>query len=199
MYHITEVIPGEEFDSAVAIEQINANPNIKPIAKQMRIDKINSYHNPVAPPPNLEMFSNRLEQITDMRHLLHNEFGDPVAIIHIKTNYHLYHDFNPEQEALYKSDYATDGYYPHDHGLFYNESGSTDHNGFCTHRWHSVPMAIRDCLSQILYWMKFEELSGIDLKHHLKSVGLNNANEMLYDIIHTHKDELMEAYKFIAF
>ena len=194
MVYVKEVTQAENFNPAEVIKDIMDSTHGKPNpTMRKKIDNIISHTEPVAPPANLKLFSNRIEEVNDMRHFLYNKFSNPVSIIHIESGY-LYSDFNDEQEKLYKSDNVSDGRFPHDPGLFYAENSR---DGDDTHEWVSVPNMIEHCLSVLLYWMKFAELTGINLDDYL--VGLNGHYKMLYNIIKDHKEELMQNYDIIAF
>lgn len=150
---------------------------------------IKTHVNPVAPPPNMKLFSERIEEVNDMRHFMYNLYAGPISIINIDSGY-LWWDLNAEQTELYKMD-KTDGVYPHDPGLF---CARTLDDGTKRHHWDSVPNVIEYALHTILYWMKFAELTGIkpDMRH------LNGSAKEMYQYIQDHKEDLMRGYDIIA-
>ena len=190
MIYVEEVCKADEFNPDIAICHMKTNVN-RPLTKyeESICDSIKSHQNPVAPPSNMKLFSERLEEVDDMRHFMFNRYAGPVKIISIDSGY-LWSGLNTEQTELYKMD-NNDGVYPHDPGLFWarNMEGRGD-----KHHWESVPNQIEDALYTILYWMKFTELTGIkpNMSH------LNGSAKLMYEYIQDHKEELMRGYTIIA-
>lgn len=190
MVRINKVAKAEEFNPKNVLNDIKINPDH---ITRRNVNRIMHYPDPIAPPANMKLFSHRIEEVNDMRHFLHNKYTEPVSIIHIEPECdYLYNHFDENQMRLYHSDYVSDGFFPHDPGLFYAEN-----NNDGTHDWKSVPNAIMNCLSELLYWMKFTELTGIDPADYF--CGLDGADKRLYEIIQDHKDELLEMVEMITF
>lgn len=191
MVYVREVFKADDFNPEEAISDMMAKSSNGMPDEEM-IDEIRSHQNPIAPPPNMKLFSERIEEVGDMRHFLYNRLGGPINIINIDSGY-LWNDLDEEQTKLYKSDNTRYGtYYPHDPGLFYARNCSDTVDDM--HDWVSVPGEITEALHCILYWMKFAELTGIepDMRN------LSGSAKTMYQYINDHKDELMRGYDIIA-
>lgn len=197
--YVTKVGKANDFNPEKAISDITSksiNQSFDWARDQIdqRVNMIVSHTNPVAPPECMKLFSGKLEEVTDMRHFLYNKGAGPIGIIYIHpdTGY-LYSHFNNEQTTLYESDNAKYGLIPRYPGLYhasYIDSECSD-----IHEWNSVTNEITMCLSKILYWIKFSELTGIDLD----LSNLNGPMKLMCDMIMNHKDEFMKNYHMIPF
>lgn len=197
--YVTKVGKASDFNPEKAISDITSNAINQSFdwardRMDQKINAIMSHANPVAPPQCMKLFSGKLEEVTDMRHFLYNKGAGPIGIIYIHPDAgYLYNHFNEEQMQLYKSDNAAYGLFPHDPGLFY----ASYVNGECDniHEWKSVSNEIINCLSKILYWIKFSELTGIELD----LSNLSGPWKRMYDMIKENKDDFMSDYHMIVF
>lgn len=198
---ITKVGKAPDFCPENLINELNINANnhkLEFMRKQYKqsIDMVRSYSNPVEPPQCMKLFSGALEEVSDMRYFLHNKEA-AIGIIYIDTNTDIFNCLNLEQMSLYKNDTVRSGQLPHFPGLYYASYIEYVDDAIIpdVHEWKSVTNTIMESLSKILYWIKFSELTGIDLD----MSTLNGPMKRMYDMIIDNKDEFMKDYRMIAF